>query len=119
MIPPITIPAVLGYEPMGFSYLEMRSGNYDAAIRAALEGFETMKPFAGTRFVSPSYHQAMGGLHTHAARAYQMAGKMDVSCRHYREADRFYGRRQTLPPSTFIGELLGLVTEGRKVCGIP
>ena len=53
---------------MSISYLEMRSGNHQAAIRSAMEGLGLMKPFAGTHHESPSYNQAMGGLHVHAAR---------------------------------------------------
>lgn len=60
----------------------------------------------------------MGGLHLHAARAYQLAGQGSQACLHYREADRFYGRPKS-PAPAYLAELFRLAAEGRASCRIP
>jgi eukaryotic-like serine/threonine-protein kinase len=103
---------------MGLSAIEIRSGNHQAAIEAALEGLDIMKPFAGTRHESSDYRMAMGGLHVHAARAYQLARRMVPACSHYQASDRFYGHLERAP-SPFYVELFGFVAEGKAACSMP
>jgi tetratricopeptide (TPR) repeat protein len=102
---------------MGLSHIEARIENYNAAIRAALEGLEIMKPMGLVNAGLPAYRLAMGGLHVHAARAYQLARNKAEACTHYREADRFYGRpKQSSGP--YLDRMIAQVEDGRVICGI-
>jgi len=104
---------------MGISDLEFRYGNHRAALTAALEGLEIMKPFPGTPHEDPSYRMGMAGLHVFAARAYHGANQLSKACEHYRESDRFYGRPRNAPPGSWFGELFGYLAEGLTVCRMP